>query len=85
MTLYILEISKYLVAGLSILFATLGFVALNYRSEKKRSPIYVLQTIILALIEILGFLQIVMRTGVISHFFLCRFYDYCVTCNDAAD
>jgi cell division protein FtsW (lipid II flippase) len=71
MTLYVTEISKYIIAVLAAVFAFLGFWVLRYRSEKKRMPYYLTQTGIIFLIEGLCFTQIVIRTGQINYLIYC--------------
>ncbi|WP_027206036.1 FtsW/RodA/SpoVE family cell cycle protein [Butyrivibrio fibrisolvens] len=69
MRLYIVEISKYVIAILSCLFAMCGFIALKFKSEKKRAPIYALQIIMQVIILVLSFITIVLRTGNLNYIF----------------
>ena len=69
MRLYIVEISKYVIAILSCLFAMCGFIALKFKSEKKRTPIYALQIIMQVIILVLSFITIVLRTGNLNYIF----------------
>ncbi|SEP87804.1 FtsW/RodA/SpoVE family cell cycle protein [Butyrivibrio sp. TB] len=69
MRLYVVEISKYVIAILSCLFAMCGFIALKFKSEKKRAPIYALQIIMQVIILVLSFITIVLRTGNLNYIF----------------
>lgn len=69
MKLYVVEISKYVIAILSVLFALCGFIALKFKSEKKRTPLYILQIIMQVIILVLCFVTIVLRTGKLNYIF----------------
>ncbi len=69
MKLYIVEISKYVIAILSIAYALCGFISLKFKSEKKRIPLYAFQYIMLVVILFLSFVTIVLRTGSLNYIF----------------
>lgn len=69
MKLYIVEISKYVVAILSCLYALCGFISLKFKSEKKRKPLYTCQIIMLLVILVLCFVTVVLRTGDLKYIF----------------
>lgn len=69
MKLYIVEISKYVIAILSCFYALCGFISLKFKSEKKRTPLYAIQIIILVIILVLSFVTIVLRTGDLKYIF----------------
>jgi len=69
MTLYITEISKYIIAILSIVFALSGLCTLKFKSEKKRAPLYFIQIVSMFAIDFLCFLQIYVSQGDATYLF----------------
>ena len=70
MRLYIVEISKHVIAILSCLFAMCGFIALKFKSEKKESTdIRTSDNQVQVIILVLSFITIVLRTGNLNYIF----------------
>jgi len=67
MELYVTELSKYILVALMTVYTAQSFLVFRYRSEKKRSGIYLRQTVFLFLIQIAALVQIVAATGNITY------------------
>jgi cell division protein FtsW (lipid II flippase) len=73
MELYITEISKYVIAFLMFLYTLEAFVAFRWRTEKKRTGLYIRQIILMFAVQIACFVQIMARTGKPVYLFFFAF------------
>lgn len=73
MELYVTEISKYVIAFLMFLYTLEAFVAFRWRTEKKRTGLYIRQIILMFAVQIACFVQIMARTGKPVYLFFFAF------------
>ena len=73
MELYVTEISKYVIAFLMFLYTLEAFVAFRWRTEKKRTGLYIRQVILMFAVQIACFVQIMARTGKPVYLFFFAF------------
>lgn len=73
MELYITEISKYVIAFLMFLYTLEAFVAFRWRTEKRRTGLYIRQIILMFAVQIACFVQIMARTGKPVYLFFFAF------------
>jgi cell division protein FtsW (lipid II flippase) len=67
MELYVTELSKYIIACIMLIYTVQSFLVFRYRSEKKRSGIYLRQSVFMFLLQIACLVQIVAATGNIKY------------------
>jgi cell division protein FtsW (lipid II flippase) len=73
MELYVTELSKYVIAAFLFLYTLEAFMAFRYKTEKKRTGIYVRQIIFMFAVQIACFVQILARTGKAAYLFFFAF------------
>ena len=70
---YVIELSKYFINILMIVYTLTCFYAFRYRMEKERKGVYIVQTILMFLIQILSFVNLTMVGKDIQYLFFFLF------------
>lgn len=70
---YIVELSKYFIAIFMAFYAFTCFYAFRYREEEKRRGIYIVQNIIMFLVQALSFLDLSIVSRDVQYLFLYAF------------
>ncbi len=70
---YIIELSKYFIVLFMVLYTFTCFYAFRYREEKSGSFIYVIQNILMFLVQVLGFLDLSLVSKDIRYLFFFAF------------
>lgn len=70
---YIIELSRYFIMIFMVLYALLGFYVFRYRDEERRKPLYVMQNVLMFLVQVLGFLDLSLVSGDIQYLFFFAF------------
>lgn len=70
---YIIELSKYFINLLMILYTLTSFYAFRYRNEYERRGVYVVQTILIFLVQISCFLNLTLESRDIKYIFFFLF------------
>lgn len=70
---YIVEISKYFITIFMAIYAFTCFFAFRYRDEKKRKGIYILQNVLMFLIQIFSFFDLAVLSKDIQYVFFYAF------------
>lgn len=73
MRLYVTELSRYVIAGLMLVYTVLSFLILKLSGERKRSGLYAVQIVVLFATQIACYVQIIAKTGSINYLFLFAF------------
>lgn len=63
MVLYVIEISRYLIAAAAVLYALASFMVFYYKNESRRSGLYLLQNVLMFSIQLICFVQMTYTTG----------------------
>ena len=75
MSEYIIELSKYCICGLMILYTLSCFAALPYAASGQKRWIYVIQNLLMFAVQIVCFVDLVLVTREIEYLFLFAFVE----------
>ena len=75
MSEYIIELSKYFICGLMICYTLCSFYAFRYGGKSGRRPVYVIQNILLFLIQTFCFADLILISEDIQYLFLFAFVE----------
>ncbi len=64
---YIVELSKYFIAGFMVLYTLTCFYAFRYREEQDRKGVYMVQNILMFLVQVLCFMNLSMESQDIQY------------------
>ena len=63
MVLYVIEISRYLIAAAAVLYTLASFMVFYYKNETRRNGLYLLQNVLMFSIQLISFVQMTYTTG----------------------
>lgn len=72
---YVIELSKYFISGLMILYTLCCIYAFRYSTESGKRPVYVIQNILMFFIQTLCFVDLVLISDDIQYLFLFAFVE----------
>lgn len=75
MSEYVIELSKYFICGLMVLYTLSCIYAFRYAGECRNRPVFVVQNILMFLIQTLCFVDLILISGDIQYLFLFAFVE----------
>ena len=73
MRLYVTELSRYVIAGLMVIYTLLSYAVFLLPGERRRDGLYGAQIAVLFMLQLSCYVQIIARTGSIDYLFLFAF------------
>ncbi|MBR1703451.1 MAG: FtsW/RodA/SpoVE family cell cycle protein [Lachnospiraceae bacterium] len=72
---YIVELSKYFICALMVFYTLSCFYALPHAAENRKRPVYIVQNLIMLLMQVFCFANLVVLSDELQYFFLFGFVE----------